>query len=91
MGKNLTREANVGEIFQGKVTRIMAFGAFVEIFPGTEGLVHVSQLSDKYVGHPDEVVKIGDIIPVKLVEIDSQGRMNLSHKVLIQAEQQKEQ
>ena len=89
--KNLTREANVGEIFQGKVTRIMAFGAFVEIFPGTEGLVHVSQLSDKYVGHPDEVVKIGDIIPVKLVEIDSQGRMNLSHKVLIQAEQRKEQ
>ena len=89
--KNLTREANVGEIFQGKVTRIMAFGAFVEIFPGTEGLVHVSQLSDKYVGHPDEVVKIGDIIPVKLVEIDSQGRMNLSHKALIQAEQRKEQ
>ena len=89
--KNLTREAKVGEIFQGKVTRIMAFGAFVEIFPGTEGLVHVSQLSDKYVGHPDEVVKIGDIIPVKLVEIDSQGRMNLSHKALIQAEQRKEQ
>lgn len=89
--KNLTREAKVGEVFQGKVTRIMAFGAFVEIFPGTEGLVHVSQLSDKYVGHPDEVVKIGDVIPVKLVEIDSQGRMNLSHKVLMSAEQRKEE
>jgi len=92
--KNLTREAKVGEVFQGKVTRIMAFGAFVEIFPGTEGLVHVSQLSDKYVGHPDEVVKIGDIIPVKLVEIDSQGRMNLSHKATLQGkphEEQKEQ
>lgn len=88
--KNLTREAKVGEIFQGKVKRIMAFGAFVEIFPGTEGLVHVSQLSDKYVEHPDEVVKIGDIIPVKLVEIDSQGRMNLSRKALLQEEQQKE-
>ncbi|MCR4322811.1 MAG: polyribonucleotide nucleotidyltransferase [Candidatus Azambacteria bacterium] len=92
--KNLTREAKVGEIFQGIVKRIMAFGAFVEIFPGTEGLVHVSHLSDKYVGHPDEVVKIGDVIPVKLVEIDSQGRMNLSHKATLPEkprEEQKEQ
>ncbi len=77
---NITREAVVGEIFQAKVKRIMDFGAFVEIFPGTEGLVHVSQLSDKFVKRPDEVVKVGDIIAVKLMEIDGQGRLNLSHK-----------
>lgn len=78
--QNITREAVVGEIFQGKVKRIMDFGAFVEIFPGTEGLVHVSQLSDKFIKRPDEVVKVGDVIPVKLMEIDSQGRLNLSAK-----------
>lgn len=84
--KNITREAKVGEVFQAKVKKIMDFGAFVELFPGTEGLVHVSQLSDAYVKHPDEVVKIGDIIEVKLVEIDSQGRLNLSRKALMQKE-----
>ncbi|MBI1755029.1 S1 RNA-binding domain-containing protein, partial [Candidatus Azambacteria bacterium] len=78
--KNITREAVVGEIFQGKVKRIMDFGAFVEIFPGTEGLVHVSQLSDAFIKNPHDVVKMGDIIPVKLMEIDSQGRLNLSAK-----------
>lgn len=78
--KNITREAVVGEIFQGKVKRIMDFGAFVEIFPGTEGLVHVSQLSDAFIKNPHDVVKMGDVIPVKLMEIDSQGRLNLSAK-----------
>ncbi len=78
--KNITREAVVGEIFQGKVKRIMDFGAFVEIFPGTEGLVHVSQLAGTFVKSPHDVVNIGDIIPVKLMEIDSQGRLNLSAK-----------
>lgn len=87
---NITREAKVGEVFQSKVKKIMDFGAFVELFPGTEGLVHVSQLSDKYVKHPDEVVKVGDMIPVKLVEIDSQGRLNLSHKALLQKENHQE-
>ena len=83
---NITREAKVGEVFQATVKKIMDFGAFVEIFPGTEGLVHVSQLSDKYLNHPDEAVKIGDVIPVKLVEIDSQGRLNLSRKATMQKE-----
>lgn len=78
--QNITREAVVGEVFQAKVKRIMDFGAFVEIFPGTEGLVHVSQLSDKFIKRPDEVVKVGDMITVKLMEIDSQGRLNLSAK-----------
>ncbi|MEK7520373.1 MAG: polyribonucleotide nucleotidyltransferase [Patescibacteria group bacterium] len=78
--KNITREAKVGEVFQGKVKKIMDFGAFVELFPGTEGLVHISKLADYRVARVEDVVKIGDIIPVKLMEIDSQGRLNLSHK-----------
>ena len=78
--KNITREARVGEIFQAKVKKIMEFGAFVEIFPGTEGLVHISKLSATRVARVEDVVKIGDIIPVKLMEIDGQGRLNLSLK-----------
>jgi len=79
--KDLTREAKVGEIYQGKVTRIMDFGAFVEIFPGAEGLVHISQLDNKRVEKVEDVVKVGDVIPVMVTEIDNQGRINLSHKV----------
>lgn len=78
--KNLTREVVVGETFQGKVTRIMNFGAFVEVLPKQEGLVHVSELSWNYVNSVNDVVKIGDVIPVKVVEIDEQGRINLSHR-----------
>lgn len=76
----LTESAEVGKIYTGKVKRIMPFGAFVEILPGQEGLVHVSELSDKYVKNVEEVVKLGDEFPVKLVEIDEQGRLNLSRK-----------
>jgi polyribonucleotide nucleotidyltransferase len=76
----LTESAEVGKIYTGKVKRIMPFGAFVEILPGQEGLVHVSELSDKYVKNVEEVVKLGDEFPVKLVEIDDQGRLNLSRK-----------
>ncbi len=79
--EDLTREAKVGEIYQGKVTRIMDFGAFVEIFPGAEGLVHISQLDHKRVEKVEDVVKVGNVIPVMVTEIDSQGRINLSHKV----------
>ncbi len=78
--KNLTREVVVGEVFQGKVTRIMNFGAFVEVLPRQEGLVHVSELSWNYVNNVSDVVKIGDIIPVKVIEIDEQGRINLSYR-----------
>ena len=76
----LTESAEVGKIYTGKVKRIMPFGAFVEILPGQEGLVHVSELSDKYVKNVEEVVKLGDEFLVKLVEIDEQGRLNLSRK-----------
>ncbi len=76
--KNLTREVKVGEIFEGKVTRLMEFGAFVEILPKQEGLVHISELSDKRVDRVSDVVNIGDTVSVKVIEIDSMGRTNLS-------------
>ncbi len=78
--ENITREVKVGEVFQGKVKRILDFGAFVEILPGQEGLVHISQLAPYRVGRVEDVVKVGDIIPVKVISIDEQGRINLSLK-----------
>jgi len=78
--KSLTHEVAVGEIFQGKVVRIMDFGAFVEILPGQDGMVHISELAPQRVEKVEDVVNIGDIIPVKVIEIDSLGRINLSLK-----------
>ena len=75
---NLTHEVKAGELFQAKITRIMNFGAFAEILPGQEGLIHISELSDQRVEKVEDVVQIGDIVPVKVREIDSQGRINLS-------------
>ncbi len=81
--EDLTREVAVGETYLGKVTRLMKFGAFVEILPGKEGLVHVSQLAMQRVEKPEDVVHEGDEIMVKVVEIDDKGRINLSRKVLL--------
>ena len=78
--KNLTREVVAGEMFQGKVVKIMDFGAFVEILPDKDGLVHISELAEGRVEKVEDVVKIGDTIKVKVKEIDSQGRINLTHK-----------
>ena len=78
--KNLTRQVVVGEIYEGKVTRLMNFGAFVEILPKQEGLVHISELAWHRVDKVDDVVKVGDSLKVKVIEIDDQGRINLSHK-----------
>lgn len=78
--KNITREAKVGEVFQGRVVRILDFGAFVELWPGQDGLVHISQLAPWRVERVTDVVKVGDIIPVKVISIDEQGRINLSLK-----------
>jgi polyribonucleotide nucleotidyltransferase len=78
--KNITRRVKVGEVFQGKVKRILDFGAFVEILPGQEGLVHISQLAPFRIRKVEDIVKIGDIIPVKVISIDKQGRINLSLK-----------
>jgi polyribonucleotide nucleotidyltransferase len=80
MIKGLTEDTEVGKVYKGKVTRIMKFGAFVEILPGKEGLVHVSELADKYVKTVEEVVKVGDEVMVKVIEIDELGRVNLSKK-----------
>jgi polyribonucleotide nucleotidyltransferase len=78
--KKLTAEPEIGLIYTGKVVRIMDFGAFVEILPGRDGLVHISQLADGRVEKVTDVVQLGDIIKVKLVEVDAQGRLNLSLK-----------
>jgi polyribonucleotide nucleotidyltransferase len=83
--KNIVREVEVGEIFQGKVKRIINFGAFVEILPGQEGLVHISQLENRRVEKVEDVVKVGDIFPVKVISIDEQGRINLSRKDALQS------
>jgi polyribonucleotide nucleotidyltransferase len=78
--KNITREIKVGEVFQGKVKRILDFGAFAEIVPGQEGLIHISQLAPFRVRKVEDVVKVGDIVPVKVISIDEHGRINLSLK-----------
>jgi polyribonucleotide nucleotidyltransferase len=83
MVEALTKEVKVGETYLGTVTRLMNFGAFVAFLPGKEGLVHISQLAPQRVERVEDVVKIGDQIMVKVVEIDSQGRINLSRKALL--------
>src|SRR5438552_585738 len=82
--KSLTREVAAGEIYTGKVTRIMPFGAFVEILPGKEGLVHISELANYRVPTVEDVVKIGEEIQVLVTEIDRQGRVNLSRRALLE-------
>lgn len=89
--EELTREAKVGDIYQAKVTRIEKFGAFVELFKGTEALVHISQLAAKRVEKVEDVVKLGDVLEVKVTEIDSQGRINASHKILLPKEDDTEE
>jgi len=76
----LIRDVEVGAIYTGKVTRIMNFGAFVEVLPGKDGMVHISELADYRVDKVEDVVKIGDEITVKVTEIDNQGRVNLSRR-----------
>lgn len=78
--ESLTKEVKEGEIYMGKVTRLMTFGAFVEILPGKEGLVHISKLDTKRVEKVEDVVSVGDEILVKVTEIDKQGRINLSRR-----------
>lgn len=84
--KQITYEPEVGDIFSGKVVRITDFGAFVEISPGKDGLVHISELANQRVNKVEDVVKEGDIIKVKLIDIDDQGRYKLSHKQAVNTE-----
>lgn len=84
--EGIVQDPEVGTVYKGKVTRLMDFGAFVEILPGKEGLLHVSQIDIKRIEKVDEVLKPGDEIEVLLQEIDKQGRLNLSRKALLQRE-----
>lgn len=81
--RSLTAEVEVGAIYTGKVTRIMNFGAFVEVLPGKEGLVHISKLAHERVAKVEDVVNVGDEVRVKVIEIDHMGRINLSRKDLL--------
>ena len=81
--ETIDKGVQVGEVFEGKVMRIMTFGAFVELVPGQEGLVHISKLDKNRVAKVEDVVQVGDTISVKVVEIDDQGRINLSRKALL--------
>ncbi len=83
MVEALTKDVTVGQTYMGTVTRLMNFGAFVAVLPGKEGLVHISQLAPERVERVEDVVKIGDEIMVKVMEIDSQGRINLSRKAVL--------
>jgi polyribonucleotide nucleotidyltransferase len=76
--KNIVREIKVGEVFQGKIKRILDFGAFAELVPGQEGMIHISKLAPYRVRKVEDVVKVGDIVPVKVIGIDEQGRIDLS-------------
>ena len=82
--KGLTDEIEVGKIYKGKVVRIMPFGAFVEVLPNQDGLVHISKLTDHRVERVEEVANVGDEIVVKATEVDSQGRLNLSRQAAIE-------
>ncbi len=81
--ENLTREVKPGELFQGRITRLMNFGAFAEVLPNQEGLIHISELADTRVERVEDVVRVGDIIPVIVKNIDEQGRINLSRKAAL--------
>ena len=80
---DIVAEAEVGKTYKGKVTRITTFGAFVEILPGKEGLLHISHISHERVAKVEDVLKVGDEVEVKVTEIDEKGRVNLSRKVLL--------
>lgn len=84
--EGIVKEVQVGEIYAGTVRRIEKFGAFVELIPGKDGLVHISQLSTERVAKVEDVVAIGDVITVKVTEIDQQGRVNLSRKAVLTSE-----
>ncbi|WP_208558704.1 polyribonucleotide nucleotidyltransferase [Marinilactibacillus kalidii] len=84
--EQLTEEVEVGRIYKGTVKRIEKFGAFVEVIKGKDGLVHVSELSDKYIKNVEDVISVGDVMDVKVTEVDKMGRVNLSRKAVLEAE-----
>ncbi|CAM4032164.1 polyribonucleotide nucleotidyltransferase [Lederbergia lenta] len=89
--EDIVREVEIGQMYLGKVKRIEKFGAFVELFPGKDGLVHISQLAEERVNKVEDVVAIGDELLVKVIEIDNQGRVNISRKAVLKEQKEKEQ
>jgi polyribonucleotide nucleotidyltransferase len=81
--KSLATDPEVGAVFTGKVVRLMKFGAFVEILPGVDGMIHISDLDTKRVNRVEDVVNVGDEVEVKVIEIDDMGRVNLSRRALL--------
>ncbi len=88
--RGITAEAEVGKIYRGTVRKIVDFGAFVEIFPGTDGLVHISQLAEERVRKVSDVIKEGEVIPVKVLEVDKSGKIRLSRKEALKEAGQQE-
>ncbi len=86
MIEGIVREAQVGEYFMGKVKRIEKFGAFLEIFPGKDGLLHISEIQEERTNNVEDVLKLGDELRVKCIEVDAKHRVNLSRKAVIQEE-----
>jgi polyribonucleotide nucleotidyltransferase len=82
----LAAEIKVGTVFNGKVVSLKDFGAFVELAPGTDGMCHISELAEGYVKQVTDVVRIGDMIKVKVINVDDQGRIKLSRKAILQEE-----
>ena len=82
--KAITAEAEVGGVYKGTVKTIKDFGAFVEILPGTDGLVHISELAHERVGKVTDVVSEGDVMEVKVLDVDNRGRIRLSRKALLE-------
>jgi polyribonucleotide nucleotidyltransferase len=90
MIKRLTQEVEVGGLYTGRVVRILGFGAIVELFPGTDGLIHISQLAEGHVKEVSDVLKEGDDVRVKVIDIDPQGRIRLSRKAALREMKQGE-
>ncbi|HLR88296.1 MAG TPA: polyribonucleotide nucleotidyltransferase [Atopostipes sp.] len=88
--EELTEEVEVGKTYNGIVKRVESYGAFVEIFKGTEGLCHVSEISDRFVKNTSDVLSVGDELEVKVLEVDKLGRVNLSHKAVIEERKKQE-
>ena len=90
MIEDIVKEVEIGAVYTAKVVKIEDFGAFVELWPGCEGLVHVSQLDNKRVNHPSDILKVGDEIVVKAIGYDRKGKLNLSRKELLPKIEKKE-
>jgi len=81
--EKLTEEAEIGKVYNGKVRRITNFGAFIEILPGTDGMVHISELENYRVDKVEDILRLGDMVDVKVIDIDRDGKIRLSRKAVL--------